>query len=145
VVVVSHDRHLIEATADRLVLVDAGRAMPFDGNIDDYEALVLDRPAAAGSAPASPRGPEPREDPKEARRKAAALREATQGLRKALAGAEQRIARLMAERDGLDARLTLPGADVPALLRDRARLDSAIAAAEAEWLAAGEALEAASG
>jgi ATP-binding cassette subfamily F protein 3 len=142
VVVVSHDRHLIEATADRLVLVDGGRATAFDGSIDDYEALVLEGPGRKPE-PASAAPPPPREDPKAARRKAAAAREATKGLRKAVAAAEQRIARLTAERDGLDARLSLPGAAVPALLKDRARLDAAIASAEADWLAASEALEAA--
>ncbi|WP_164155951.1 ABC-F family ATP-binding cassette domain-containing protein [Sandarakinorhabdus rubra] len=142
VVVVSHDRHLIEATADRLVLVDGGKARPFDGSIDDYEAMVLGGPAPQ-AAQAPPPPPAPREDPKEARRKAAARREATQALRKAVTTAEQRIARLTAERDGLDARLALAGANVPALMKDRGRLDAALAEAEAAWLAASEALDAA--
>src|SRR5690606_1540136 len=36
VVLVSHDRHLLRAVADELVLVDQGRATPFDGDLDDY-------------------------------------------------------------------------------------------------------------
>jgi ATP-binding cassette subfamily F protein 3 len=85
----------------------------------------------------------PREDPKEARRRAAAQREATQALRKTLSSAEQRIARLTAERDGLDVRLALPGANSAALLKQRGQIESSLAAAEAEWLAASTALEAA--
>jgi ATP-binding cassette, subfamily F, member 3 len=46
VVVVSHDRHLLELTADRLILVDAGTAQPFDGSLDDYRDLVLGRRTA---------------------------------------------------------------------------------------------------
>jgi ATP-binding cassette subfamily F protein 3 len=140
VVVVSHDRHVIEASADRLVLVDAGRAIPFDGSIDDYEALVLsggrDSIAAVSSAPAAPR-----EDPKEARRKAAAAREAAQTLKKALHAAEAKLAKLTTERDGLDARLALPSANVPALMQERGRVLAALASAEAIWIEAGEALE----
>src|SRR5204863_3133496 len=36
VVIVSHDRHMIELTADRLVLVDAGTAMEYNGSMEDY-------------------------------------------------------------------------------------------------------------
>src|ERR687890_191801 len=33
VVIVSHDRHMLEMTADRLVLVDQGTAREYDGSI----------------------------------------------------------------------------------------------------------------
>src|SRR6185312_1338437 len=36
VLIVSHDRHMLEMTADRLRLVDAGTATEFDGSLDDY-------------------------------------------------------------------------------------------------------------
>ena len=49
VVIVSHDRHMIEMTADRLVLVDGGTAGEFDGSLEDYIAFVL-----RGDAPAKP-------------------------------------------------------------------------------------------
>jgi ATP-binding cassette subfamily F protein 3 len=41
VVVVSHDRHLLGLIADRLVLVDGGTAIEFEGTLDDYRAMVL--------------------------------------------------------------------------------------------------------
>ena len=34
VVIVSHDRHMLEMSADRLVLVDGGTAKEFDGSLD---------------------------------------------------------------------------------------------------------------
>ncbi|WP_235902993.1 ABC-F family ATP-binding cassette domain-containing protein, partial [Sandarakinorhabdus oryzae] len=68
VVVVSHDRHVIEASADRLVLVDSGRASPFEGSIDDYEALILSGPGSGTPAAAPAAARAPRIDPKEARR-----------------------------------------------------------------------------
>ncbi|MCE3519348.1 hypothetical protein LXJ58_31860, partial [Escherichia coli] len=48
VILVSHDRHMVELTADRLVLVDQGTAREFDGSLDDYIAFILagdDKPA----------------------------------------------------------------------------------------------------
>src|SRR3546814_931808 len=43
VVLVSHDRHMLELTADRLVLVDDGTAQEFSGSLEDYTAFVLGR------------------------------------------------------------------------------------------------------
>jgi ATP-binding cassette subfamily F protein 3 len=140
VVVVSHDRHLIEATADRLVLVDAGRATPFDGSIDDYEALILsksnDNPSAAAAAPKAPRI-----DPKEARRQAAARREAAQPLRKVMLAAEARLARLIADREAVEEQMTQAPADITALMQRRSALDAEITAAEEQWMAASEAYD----
>src|SRR3546814_9310414 len=53
VVVVSHDRHMLELTADRLVLVDEGTAREFGGTLDDYTDMVLGR-GGQGSAPVAP-------------------------------------------------------------------------------------------
>jgi ATP-binding cassette subfamily F protein 3 len=41
VVLISHDRHIIETCADRLWLVNEGTVRPFDGDMDDYTDLVL--------------------------------------------------------------------------------------------------------
>src|SRR5262249_31806083 len=41
VILVSHDRFLLEACADRLWLVAKGEVNPFDGDLDDYRRLVL--------------------------------------------------------------------------------------------------------
>lgn len=41
VVLVSHDRRLLEATADRFLLVANGRVEPFDGDLDDYRRFLL--------------------------------------------------------------------------------------------------------
>ncbi len=41
VILVSHDRRLLEATADRLLLVAGGRVEPFDGDLDDYRRFLL--------------------------------------------------------------------------------------------------------
>ncbi len=47
VVIVSHDRHMIELTADRLVLVDGGVANEYNGSMEDYIAFVLSSDGAS--------------------------------------------------------------------------------------------------
>lgn len=49
-VLVSHDRSLIRATADELWLVADGSAKPFDGDLEDYRTWVESRRVSAPSA-----------------------------------------------------------------------------------------------
>ena len=58
VIIISHDRHLLELTADRLVLVADGKAKEFAGSLDDYRDLVLGR-GANGDRPAGNTGAKP--------------------------------------------------------------------------------------
>jgi ATP-binding cassette subfamily F protein 3 len=142
VVIVSHDRHMIEATADRLVLVADGTAREFDGNLDDYIALVL-----AKDAP----GKAPKSDKKADRKAAAEAREKAGALRKAVSAAEADMKKLTAERSLIDRAMFDPsGADpslakltMSELMKRRAAVQERLDAREAEWLAASEALEAA--
>ena len=64
VILVSHDRYLLEACADRLWLVADGKVTPFDGDLDDYRRLVLsdrdDRTATARPKARQPRRRAPR-------------------------------------------------------------------------------------
>lgn len=41
VILISHDRHLIEATVDRLWLVNNGTVAPFDGDLEDYRSIIV--------------------------------------------------------------------------------------------------------
>jgi len=143
VVLVSHDRHLLELVAERLWLVAGGTVRPFDGDLDEYEQQVLD-----GGGPAheiAPREPEA-SDRRAARRLAAARRRAVEPLRHIARRAEQMIMRLTEERDALDRVLALPpgaaGQIAPAAaLKRRAELMRLIEQAEGEWLAAEESIE----
>ena len=144
VVLVSHDRHLLDACADRLWLVQDGTVQPFDGDLDDYRLRVL----AGSGTPAQPaRKPAPRPDPAAARRTAADKRAATAPLRKRVTEAETELAQLTRQLHKLDA--TLADGDLfsrePAraaeLSKTRANVVEAIARAEEEWLAASEALQ----
>jgi len=144
VILVSHDRYLLEACADRLWLVQGGKVAAFDGDLDDYRRYVLsDRGrdnAAATKAAAQP-------DRGEARRAAAEKREETAPLRKRVTKAEVEIAQLTRQLHKLDVTLADGGlfAREPAraaeLAKTRANVVAALAKAEEEWLAASAALE----
>ncbi len=55
VILITHDRSLMELVADRLWLAADGTVAPYEGDMDDYAQLVLDR-AKQGSQPGQLRG-----------------------------------------------------------------------------------------
>jgi ATP-binding cassette subfamily F protein 3 len=142
VVLATHDWHLLELVADRLWLVADGTVRPFDGDLEDYRRLLLDR-VVSEEATALPE-PDRR---REARRSAAAQRRRLDPFRQRARQAEAAVARLIDERNMLDRRLAAAeGSQGAALttveaLKRRAELLRLIARAEAEWFAAEEALE----
>ncbi|MDQ3482254.1 MAG: ATP-binding cassette domain-containing protein, partial [Pseudomonadota bacterium] len=147
VVIVSHDRHMLELTADRLFLVDAGTAREFDGSLDDYMKLVL------GAAPGGPEQGKASEAPKrkDARRAAAEARERSRSLREAAKAAEAQVAKLNDRRSQIERAMFDPSSAAAAdaqlpmseLMKLHADVVARIEAAEAQWLRASEALEAA--
>jgi ATP-binding cassette, subfamily F, member 3 len=148
VVLISHDRHLVETCADRLWLVADGTVSPFDGDLEDYRRKVLfDRPEPSDRDPRA--GPALRPSRSEARRAAAERRAELAPLRQRIAHAEAEIGRWTKELAELDAALARPALyDDPAratgLAKARAEAAEALAAAETEWLAASTEYEAAS-
>ena len=134
VIVVSHDRHLVELTADRLWLVAGGRVTPWEGDLDDYRRWLLGLGAAAEKEAPPPAADRMRTSPAERRAKLVPLRSAARA-------AEREVEKLTAERNRLVAKLADPATydtagDVAALRRREKELDELIAAAEARWLEA---------
>ncbi|WP_455975748.1 ABC-F family ATP-binding cassette domain-containing protein [Methylorubrum populi] len=135
VILVSHDRFLIEACADRLWIVGNGSVKTFDGDMDDYRRLVLAGPERVESQGDSTGGQKA-----EARRSAVERRAALAPLKKRLDGIEARMAKLSQAIEKIDAAL----ADGTAFLKDaakagelarmRAEAAEALAKAEEEWL-----------
>src|SRR3546814_14039184 len=80
VVIVSHDRHMIELVADRLVLVDGGLAQEFNGTLEDYTDFVLAK---------GPSGTTTKTDKKAERRAAAEPRERVRTLQSEAAQREK--------------------------------------------------------
>ncbi|ATQ66600.1 MULTISPECIES: ABC-F family ATP-binding cassette domain-containing protein [Methylosinus] len=133
IVLVSHDRYLLQACADRLWLVDGGTVRAFDGDMDDYARMVLGRAGADArkeretqeEAPEK-RAKTPRKDAGQARRK--------------LAAAEERMQKLGELLARVDAALADPQAysrnpqETSRLSQQRAELADALAGAEEQWL-----------
>jgi ATP-binding cassette, subfamily F, member 3 len=146
VVLVSHDWHLVELVADRLWLVENGTVRAFDGDLDAYRRRLGEGEDTAEEFGGLRNGDARRS----ARRDAAQHRLAVEPLRREARRAEEASARLAAEQRTLDRELAVPGgfAGGPALaeaLKRRADLARRIAEAEAQWLAAEEAIERAGG
>jgi ATP-binding cassette, subfamily F, member 3 len=143
VLLITHDPHLVELVADRLWLVAEGTVRPFDGDLDDYRALLAERGRTTGKAEIPGR--------KDDRRERAAARAALAPLRKQAKDAEARLARLTAERLAIEAKLADPALYALGRANDIATANARLASirreaetVEALWLAAEEALEAAS-
>ena len=143
VLLISHDPHLIELTADRLWLVAGGRVRPFDGDLDDYRRTLLQREATRPSSGAAVEG-----NPRRAQRqRQAEARARLAPLRQAAHAAERELERLTKQRAALAAKLAdgatyrRSGDEISALIRREAEIQAAIEAAEQRWLIAAEALE----
>ena len=132
VILISHDRHMVELTADRLVLVDDGKAVDYPGSIDDYIDFILGRnqPKTA-SGKAKPK----KWDPK--------AKDKAKALAKAAADAEAASAKLAAECEALDRQLAAAenAAAITDLSRRRADVAEKLEQAEAHWLEVSEQLE----
>ena len=143
VLLITHDPHLVELVADRLWLVADGTVRPFDGDLDDYRALLAERARPAAKVDAA--------NKRDERRERADARAALAPLRRKARDAEARLARLAEERASIEKTLADPALYVPTRKGEIAGANARLAAiaklaaaAEAEWLAAEEALEAAS-
>jgi len=134
-ILVSHDRHLIEACADRLWLVGDGTVTPYEGDLDDYRRLVLGREARKEAQR------DERVSRTDQRRAAAEKREELKPLKRRIDKAEQAVARLSAEISLMDAELATDlfardPAKAAELAKSRAKTADALARAEEDWLSA---------
>jgi ATP-binding cassette subfamily F protein 3 len=135
VILISHDRHLLEATADRLWLVRDGAVQPFDGDLDDYKTLVTGQPAD-------------RRDRREAekaskadrRREAAQRRAALEPLAKQIRATEGLMERLRKRIDLIEDELGDPAlyekdaARATKLAKERSDLVTQLGGHEERWL-----------
>jgi ATP-binding cassette, subfamily F, member 3 len=141
VVLVSHDRHMLELTADRLVLVDGGTATEFSGTIEDYTDFIL------GKGPAKEKMS--KADRKDDKKAQATAREAQAKLKRDVNDAEADLAKLEVVLSAIDRAMFDPASasneyknlTMGELSQRRGKIVAAQQAAEARWVAASEALE----
>ncbi|MBD8894105.1 ABC-F family ATP-binding cassette domain-containing protein [Roseibium litorale] len=143
VILISHDRHLVEACADQLWLVGNGGVSAYDGDMDDYRDLILKGPDAKKKSRASEEA-KPQEKapvkPTEKRKEAAVKRTELKPLRKRIEDAEKEIARLQKKLEMIDQELADPGfyiadpARAAKFAKERAFCEKKLNKTEEEWL-----------
>src|SRR5262249_22249085 len=136
-ILISHDRHLLEACADTLWLVANNTVAPYDGDLDDYRRIVLGREARKETRDD---GPE-KVSRTDQRRAAAEKREELKPLKRRIDAAEKQVNKLTADIEKMDAELASDlfardPAKATALSKSRAEAANALAKAEEDWLSA---------
>ena len=135
VILISHDRHLIEATADRLWLVKDGSVKPYDGDMADYRRDVV-----GDAADRHERRESDKTSKADKRREAAQKRAALEPLAKQIKATEGLIERIRKRLDGIEDRLADPSLyekdpkAVTQLSRERSELATALTGHEETWL-----------
>lgn len=136
VMLISHDRHLIEATADRLWLVKDGTVAPFDGDMADYRQLIT-----GGASDRRERRDADKASKADKRREAAARRQAMEPVAKEIRATEGLIERTRKRIDAIEDELADPtlyekdAAKATRLARERSELSTTLARHEDKWLA----------
>lgn len=141
VILITHDRSLMELVADRLWLAADGTIKPFDGDMDDYAKFVLERAKQAVK---------PTQVAREAAKAAAAPppspKKAIEPLRRKVDAAEQVMTRCTRNLAELDAQLADPDlyvknpGKVAELTKRREHAKSKLDEAEEAWMALAEEL-----
>ncbi len=142
VILISHDRHMVELTADRLIVVDNGSAQEYTGSMQDYIDFILGRKP--------PKDNQRGGNGKSRGAGGKSLSPKESAAKSEMAKAEDTIARLTAELKKLDRQIVerseteaaQQGAKMQNLLKARAEIADTLASAEEVWLAAGAELEA---
>jgi ATP-binding cassette subfamily F protein 3 len=145
VILISHDRHMVEATMDRLWIVAEGTVSRYDGDLEDYKKLVLSGGTKGNSAGADPveaaAAPPPQVSKIDQRRLAAERREQLKPLKAKISQLEIQISRLQKTIEGLDENLgdaalyTRDPSRAAALNKQRSDAAKTLASCEENWLA----------
>ena len=150
IILVSHDRHLLEATADKLWLVDNGRVKQFEGDMDDYTRHVLSK-AGVNDKQKKQKVEEDPASKEVVRKEAAKVRKDIAPLRKKIWALDDKIAKFETFVKKIDAALLMPEiyakdpAKAALLAKQRNELMRALKIAETEWLELSAEMEEATG
>jgi len=147
VVLVSHDHHLIETTADRLWLVEDGKVAPYEGDLEDYRKELINKRRGNGRKESAGSETRVKIDKKEMRRIKAEKRKILAPLKNKLHKAEKRLHELEAQKKTLSGTLADPtlydatnGQSVD-LQKELGIVEKALVTAEADWVSLHNQLE----
>jgi ATP-binding cassette, subfamily F, member 3 len=151
-IVIAHDRHLLRATTDKLMLVSDGALKEMDGDLDDYRDWVLSRSKQAVAQTSENASLDSVDRKAERRNQAEArqrLAEQRKPIEKRIAQIEKKMTPLQADKAALDAWLASEAAYTPSektklaqSVKRQGEVTQLLEALEEEWLIAQEALEA---
>ncbi len=141
VILISHDRHLLEAAVDRLWIVRGGTVTPYDGDLESYrqESLAALKQAEAAKGANGGAGAAPKMKREDGRRQSAQRRAELAPLRKQMAEHEKRVEALQKKIAAIDLALGDPAfyekqaAKAQALTQERGQLAKELKAAEEAW------------
>ena len=142
VVVISHDRNLLEAVVDRLWLVDSGKVEPFDGSLEDYRKLQLEK----DKDPLKTKTKEENSRKRSRKERAKSIQEIAPLKRKSEA-LEKKIEEAQLAIEKIDHRLTHEDLfssnpeEAVKLSQTRAKVEALIESLEVDWLSALESYE----
>lgn len=144
VVLVSHDRHLLESTVDELVLVANSQVLPWNGDIDDYAQWLREHNtpnSPAKTAPATQDNKLKRQQAAQKREQLRPLKKQAEQLEKSLDRCQQQLANI--EQSLADEALyqAAQKQQLQTLLGQQAQLRKQHAELEGQWLEALTALE----
>ncbi|MDF2799165.1 MAG: family ATP-binding cassette protein [Devosia sp.] len=131
VLIISHDRHLVEATCDTLWIAEGGTIKQLDEDLDSYQRSITGAKESRGGT---------KEDRKAAKAQAAARRAEIAPIKASIKDVEAKISRLKSEIGKIDAQLedpkvyNGPADKVVTLGKDKARLNAQLEEAEESWL-----------
>jgi ATP-binding cassette subfamily F protein 3 len=148
VLVISHDRHLIEATVDQIWIAQDGTIKPYEEDIEAYQRMLVggaQRSQGKGNSSEAGGAAERKKE----RQASAAKRAELAPLRKQIINAEKKLSRLKVELEKIEAQLADPAlyadnskADmIVDLGKEKARLEGEVDVQEGKWLAKTEELE----
>jgi ATP-binding cassette, subfamily F, member 3 len=150
VILISHDRHLVEATADRLWIVRDGTVKSYDGDMETYRAeLLSERGAKRRETRQDIDSAQSSASRTDQRRVAAQRRQELAPLKKAVQSAEQKIEKINRDIAAIDQQLADPDIytrqpqKAQKSAQMRGQLAKQLADVEDEWMQASEAFDAA--
>ncbi len=149
-IVVAHDRHLLEAATDQWWLVADGSLSAFDGNLDDYREWSRQYRSRGARTPEGGKGVDRKAQKRAEAEARQRLADAKKPFEKKIAAIERELAQLQPEKESLDAWLASGEAYDEAMretLTERSRRHGEVAARierlEEDWLWASAEMDAA--
>ncbi|CAM3350256.1 ABC-F family ATP-binding cassette domain-containing protein [Thalassospira profundimaris] len=114
VIIISHDPYLIEACADRLVLVADGTVTSFDGDVAEYRQYLLDRARMErranknGGEDGNGNGKPAKRDRKAERQQAAEKRKVAAPIKREVEKLEKQMEKLSERKAGIEEKMADP-------------------------------------